>query len=72
MTKILTKLQDEAEDLGHTPGTPEFEKALCALKVSRCKEMQGVSECSDCKAYEHCGLVREYMLDIRFPQRRNG
>ena len=71
MTKVLTKLHDEAEDLGYTPGTPEYEKALCALKVARCKEMQGVFQCADCTAFEHCELVREYMLDIRFPTRRN-
>ena len=70
-TKTLSKLHDEAEDLGYTPDTPEFEKALCALKVSRCKELQGVHECKDCKAYEHCDLVREYLLDLRFPTRRN-
>ena len=71
MTKVLTTLNDEAEDLGHKPGTPEYDKALIALKVGRCKEMHGVHECSDCPAHDHCELRREYMLDLKFPNRRN-
>jgi hypothetical protein len=71
VSKVLRTLNDDTEDLGHQPGTPEFDKALCALKVHRCKEMHSVHECSECPAFEHCDLVREYLLDLKFPNRRN-
>lgn len=70
MNKILRALHDDIEDQGLKPGTPEYERALVAHKVTRCKEMHGVGSCSDCKAFEHCDLVHEFMMDQRFPNRR--
>lgn len=69
-SRVLQELKDEAEDLGHKPGTPTFDKVLCKLKVIRCREMQSVSECPHCKAFESCGLINEYYMDIRYPNRR--
>lgn len=69
-SRVLQSLMDEAEDLGFKPGTPSYEKALCRLKVTRCKQMQGVSECPACVAHDSCTLVQEFYMDIRYPERR--
>lgn len=71
MNNILDEITENTEDLGYKPGTPEFDKALCAAKVVRCQELQGVGICSDCRVFDYCDLIREHLLDIKFPSRRN-
>ena len=57
---ILDQLQARVDNEGHEPGTPPYERRLLLLRVEKCVELQGVSSCSECKAYEHCPYAREY------------
>lgn len=57
---ILTKIRHQAEDEGLVAGTPLFEFRILTLKVEKCMEMQGVSQCSDCRAYLGCELTKEH------------
>lgn len=72
MSKTLEVLGNELEDLGYKPGTPEYDRALRARKVEHCKEMRGVGSCSDCIAFEHCGLLKAHLMDLKYPNRRQG
>lgn len=70
MTKILQNLEDDVEDRGYKRGTPEFDRALIALKVEQCKDMRGVGSCIDCDAFEHCELIKTHLMDLKYPNRR--
>ena len=59
-TYILRKLHEQAEDEGFEPGTPKFEYRFLELRVQRCREMQGLTLCTDCKANDACQFGREY------------
>jgi len=63
MNKILDELEFQVETSGYVPGTAEFARRLRAAKVSKCKEMQNVDHCSNCRAFLDCTLVREYLRD---------
>lgn len=57
---ILTRIQHQAEDEGLAVGTPQFEFRVLTLKVEKCMDMQGVPQCSDCRAFLGCELTKEH------------
>lgn len=57
---ILTTLKERVEDEGYEPGTPQYEARLLAARVERCMEMQGVTKCSECRAFLGCDLTIEH------------
>lgn len=63
MSKVLDELEFQVEASGHIPGTPEFERRLCAAKVMKCQEMNRVDFCSNCPAFMDCSLVRIHLRD---------
>lgn len=69
-TPALQALEDDLEDLGYKPGTPEYDRALRARKVEHCRDTRGVGSCSVCEAFEHCGLIKEHLMDLKYPNRR--
>lgn len=67
--KIVDQLADQAEDLGYKVGSIEYEKELRKLKVFKCQDIRGFSECRPCVAFHSCNLLREYKMDIYYPDR---
>jgi len=63
MSKILDELELQAEVAGYIPGTPAYDRHLRALKVEKCREMQGVNHCSACRAFLDCTLVKMHLKD---------
>ena len=60
MRDVLTKLREQAEDEGYEPGTPRYEYRYLELRVERCREMQDVTLCTDCKAFDACQISKDY------------
>lgn len=63
MNKILDALEYQVEAAGYVPGTPEFDRRLRAAKVEKCREMQDVDFCSNCRAFLSCDLIRIHLRD---------
>ena len=63
MSKILEQLEFQVEAAGYVPGTAEFARRFRAAQVEKCKEMQGVDHCSNCRAFLDCKLVRAHLND---------
>jgi hypothetical protein len=60
MRDILQRLRSQAEDEGFEAGTPKYEFRLLELRVERCRELQEVTLCSECKAFESCNFGKDY------------
>ena len=63
--RLLQQLEDELEALGARPGTFAYDKMYRARKVELCKELQRVPSCNECRAFDHCTLVKQYLVDLR-------
>lgn len=67
--KIVDQLKDQAEDLGYKVGSVEYEKELRKLKVFKCQDIRGFNECRPCVVFHSCELLREYKMDLYYPDR---
>lgn len=59
--RILDDMRDQLEIEGMEIGTPAYEARFVAIRVDKCKQMQGVSRCLDCQAYDGCSLIKQHM-----------
>lgn len=53
---IIQEIKDSVQMEGYTEGTPEFEHRKNQLHVLKCRELRGLSTCTECIAAEHCSL----------------
>jgi len=60
---ILGGLKKMAELEGYREGTPGNERRVRQLKVIKCRELRGVSFCSECKYYDDCELIKQVMRE---------
>jgi hypothetical protein len=60
MHDTLQKLREQAEDEGYEPGTPKYEYRYLELRVERCRELQEVTLCTDCRAFDACQIGKDY------------
>lgn len=65
-SKTLEVIREEVELEGYEPDTPEFNRVYLARRVRKCQEIQGVQDCTDCRAFIACGLAREYMISVKY------
>jgi len=61
---VLEQLEVDVELEGHAPGSPGYEVRLRARKVEKCKELQEVTSCTNCRAAFHCNLLVTYRRDL--------
>jgi hypothetical protein len=61
--KLLDELEMAVEAEGFAPGSPQFEVALRARKVDKCKELKGYLTCSQCPAVTECSLRLAHLRD---------
>lgn len=66
MSATLEELEEEVELEGLSPGTPEFERALLTKRVLRCQDMQGVSDCQNCRAFHDCDWGHRYLIQLKY------
>lgn len=64
MTTELEQLRANLEAAGYEPGSHAFEKEYRRQKVEMCMERQGVVSCWDCKAFDHCELIKARLRDM--------
>ena len=62
-TSVLGQIISSTKQEGYTPGTPEFERRLRQLKVSKCREMRGHTTCQECPANDVCELYIQVKRD---------
>lgn len=60
-SKILNRLLDAVEAEGLEAGTPAYDRRLLALRVEKCVELQVVTECGECKAFENCEYAKSFL-----------
>jgi len=60
---VLEDLQTEAAG-SFDFGSPKYEQELRRLKVLRCREMKGLSFCSECPAYWDCIILKQFLIGI--------
>ena len=60
---IIGQLKAAAKHEGFRPDTPEFDRRMEQMKVTKCREMKGISTCSDCPAYESCEIIKKVLRD---------
>lgn len=70
-TRIIRELRTQLENEGLKPDTPQYDEALRARKVDLCKQGQGVISCWDCAAFDHCNLVKQHLIDLRYGSKGN-
>lgn len=58
------QLSFEAEQLGTTLGTPAHARAVRKLQVEKCRELNVVTFCSDCRNYYDCTLIKQHRQDV--------
>lgn len=61
--KVVDELEMAVEAEGFTPGTAQFEMALRAWKVDKCKELKGFLACTQCPAVLDCTLRLAHLRD---------
>lgn len=61
MIQLFDTLKYHVEALGHRPGTVEYDKALVALRVDTCRELNKLPYCSGCPKYTECELVQLHL-----------
>ncbi len=64
--RVVRELKTELEHSGLKPGSPEFEEALRARKVDLCKQAQRVDSCWNCRAFDHCQLIKQHLIDLHY------
>lgn len=57
--QIVTSVKHE----GYSLGTPEFEKRKRQLQVAKCREMRGLTSCSECPANDWCEIYAQVKRD---------
>jgi hypothetical protein len=72
MSKVLDELEWQVEASGYVPGTEEFARRLRAAKVEKCKELQRVDHCSNCRAFLDCKLVKTHLKDYTVGRSSHG
>jgi len=60
---IIGGIKKMAELEGYAPGTDKFDKRCRQLQVIKCRELRGVSFCSECKYYDDCTLIKRVMRE---------
>jgi hypothetical protein len=63
---VLVRLRYQVEDEGYEEGTPAFEQRLLALRVGKCQEMQNVTTCQECRAFDSCEMAHEYLRQKKY------
>jgi len=66
-TRVLRQLESDLEGEGFKRNTERWDRAMRTRKVALCKQAQAVASCNDCKAFDHCELVKQHLRDMRTP-----
>lgn len=62
---IIGQLKKLAVLEGYAEETDGFDKRLRQLKVVKCRELRGASNCSECKTFDYCELAKQVMREHR-------
>lgn len=60
---VIGSLKKLAVLEGYESGTDSFERRVRQLQITKCREMKGVSFCSECKYFDYCDLVKKVMRE---------
>lgn len=58
---VVEELELALELEGYARGTSQFKQLLRERKVDKCREIKRFRVCSECPAFDHCSLLREYL-----------
>ena len=62
---IVGQLRKLAELEGFEDGTQLFDRRVRQLQVIKCRELRGVTTCSECKVFDFCELAKQVMREHR-------
>lgn len=62
---VMGKLKRLAEMEGFKDETPGFDRRVRQLQVIKCRELKGVSTCTECEVFEYCEVAKKVMRDRR-------
>jgi len=62
---VMTQLKRLAEMEGFKEETPGFERRIRQLQVVKCREIKGVSACTECQVFDYCEIAKQVMRDRR-------
>lgn len=68
--RLLQQLEAEIEAQGLKRDTPLYLRVYRERKVDLCKQMQQVESCWDCRAFDHCELVKAHLMDLNTPLKK--
>lgn len=66
MDKDIARVEEDLIREGLKPGTFPFDAELRQRKVELCKTRQGVGTCWECKYFDHCQLIKQHLVDLRY------
>lgn len=61
--RAIDELAIAVEGEGFAPGSPQFEVALRAKKVEKCRELRGLRTCEMCPAVLDCSIRLAHLRD---------
>lgn len=64
-TSVLGRLREDAKIEGYVAGTEAFERRVRQLQVTKCREYKGVFNCTECKFFDYCELIKVVMREQR-------
>ena len=62
---VIGQLKRLAEMEGFKDETPGFDRRVRQLQVIKCRELKGVSTCTECEVFEFCEIAKRVMRERR-------
>ena len=60
---VMSQLKRLAEMEGFKDETQGFDRRVRQLQVIKCRELKGVSTCTECDVFEYCEIAKRVMRD---------
>lgn len=59
-------IEDQVTLEGYEPGTEAYERVFLERRVKKCQELQNVTECQNCPAFDRCDMAHQYLIQLRY------
>ena len=69
-TQMLKDIEKNLEIEGLKPGSFIYEAELRRRKVALCQQIKAVDSCWDCNYFDHCPLIKQHLVDLRYHTRK--
>ena len=62
--RALRALAIDLVNEGYKEGSPAYGREERRRKVDMCKDVKGLSSCSECAYFDHCSLLKSHLRDM--------